>query len=764
MYLRTPSRACFVLSAALALSASLAAQTGVAVAGRLINSLSGDPIAGATVQLDELNRRVTSAADGTFSFPAVPAGTYHLSVHTAGYSTRRTEIIVSTTPPPLLDVLIDLELHFTEQTTVTGDLRSQFEVYQPTAVLSGQDLAKALAMSLGDTLANEPGVAVRSFGPATSRPVIRGMDGDRVQILQDGQRTSDLSAQSGDHAVSINPAAATQIDVVRGPATLLYGSSAIGGLVNVITEDIPMRPIDGISGVATFDVGSAATEGGAAADIRAGNGRFAFRAGGGGRRSGDYASPEGDVENSQARTGFGGVGLSWTGLNGYLGGSYGYDDTRQGIPVVEGGIIQTTPRRHSFAVRAGGEGLSGLFDSYRATLTARRYKHDELEGDEIGTAFKNDTEELELMAGHRPAGRLRGRFGVWILNRAFSARGAEALSPDVDQRSFAGFLYEEVTWPHVALQFAGRVDHTRYSPVEEEERSFTSGSGSFGLVFTPEAAGDRLSIAASLAATARPPAIEELYFFGLHHATFSLDIGNPSLASERALGFDLSLRWRGTRSSGEITYFRNDVRNFIFRNLISEEEFEEREEEFVARFGGREPAGHEEHGHAEEGDEEGEEEGHGDEAVSFIEYLGRDAVLQGFEAHADFSVTSRVFAEVGADYVRASVRNSSDALPRIPPFRVRGGLRYQYAGFQAGGEVVGVAKQDRVYGLEEPTDGYTLLKLFAAYSFVTGNAVSTITARLDNVTDELYRNHLSLIKDFVPEMGRSFKLLYNVRF
>jgi iron complex outermembrane receptor protein len=400
--------------------------------------------------------------------------------------------------------------------------------------------------------------------------------------------------------------------------------------------------------------------------------------------------------------------------------------------------------------------LTGALDSYRATLTVRRYEHDELEGGEVGTAFKNDTEEIELMAGHRGTGRLRGRLGAWFLNRAFSATGAESLSPPTDQRSFAAFLYEELTWPHFALQFAGRVDNTRYTPLDLDDVSFTTGSGSLGVVFTPEAAGERLSFAASVASTARPPAIDELYFFGLHHATFALEIGNPQLDSERAVGLDLSMRWRGSRASGEITYFRNDVNNFIFRNPIDEEEFEAREEEFEDRFGGREPAGH---AHGEEA-----EAGHEEEEFAFIEYVARDAVLQGIEAHADFAITSQVFAEVGFDYVHGTVKDSDDALPRIPPLRFRGGLRYQYEGFQVGGEVAGVAKQDRVFDIETPTDGYGLLKLFASYSFQAGQATNTITARLDNVTDELYRNHLSFIKELAPEMGRNFKLLYNVRF
>jgi iron complex outermembrane receptor protein len=749
---------CVVLAVLVGFPGRLAAQGGVSVSGTLTNSLTGEAIPRAVVQIDELRVTTTSNSDGLFTFPSVPPGTYHLSVRTDGYSTRRTEVIVATTAVTGLAIRVDPELHFAEQTTVTGDQRSTFDVYQPASVLAGQELQKEIGIALGDTLQYQPGVAVRSLGPANSRPVIRGMDGDRVQILEDGQRTNDLSSTSPDHAVIVNPAAAPRIEIVRGPATLLYGPSVIGGLVNLNTELIPTKPVNGVSGSALFNLGTAANEAGGATDIRAGNGRFAFRAGGGGLRNSDYASPEGDVINSQSRTAFGNVGLSWTGEKSYVGGSYSYDDINAGIPVLEDGIIETTPRRHSFSLRAGGEGLSGVLDAYRATLSVQRYKHDELEAGEVGTAFKNDTEEVELMAGHRAAGRLRGRFGGWFLNRAFSATGEESLSPPVDQNSFAAFVYEEMTWPHVSLQFAGRLDHTKYTPTDLPENTFTTGSGSVGLLFTPEAASERLTFAVSLAATARPPSIDELYFFGLHHATNAIEIGNPFLDSERAIGLDLSMRWRGSRTSGEITYFRNSVNNFIFRNSITEEEFEEREEEFE-EWHGRPPAGHD-HEH-EEGEEEGGEE---HEEPFFIEYVARDAVLHGFEAHADFAITSRLFAEVGADYVLGSQKDSDDPLPRIPPFRFRGGLRYQYAGFQAGGEVIAVSDQDRVYGVEEPTDGYNLLRLFGSYSFQAGGATHTFTARLDNATNEDYRNHLSYLKEFVPEMGRNFKVVYGITF
>src|SRR5688500_19824212 len=177
-----------------------------------------------------------AVGEGAFAFADVPAGSYHLSIHSDGYSTRRTEVTVGVAAVTL-ELTVDPELHFEEVTTVTGDARSQFEVFQPTAVLAGQELTKQLEMSLGATLENQPGVASRSFGPAPARPVIRGLDGDRVQILPDGQRMGDLSSQSVDHGVNGNPAAATRVEVVRGPATLLYGANAVGGLVNVITED-----------------------------------------------------------------------------------------------------------------------------------------------------------------------------------------------------------------------------------------------------------------------------------------------------------------------------------------------------------------------------------------------------------------------------------------------------------------------------------------------------------------------------------------------
>ena len=351
------------------------------------------------------------------------------------------------------------------------------------------------------------------------------------------------------------------------------------------------------------------------------------------------------------------------------------------------------------------------------------------------------------MGSHRALGRLKGSIGGWVLNRAFDASGEEALSPAVDQQGFATFLYEEVTWPHVTFQFGGRVDHTSYQPNGEPERAFTTGSGSLGFLIRPAAADDRLTIALSAARAARSPALEELFYYGPHPGNFAFEVGNPDLSPEHALGFDVSLRWRTPRVTGEVTYFRNDINGYLFRAPLTQEEFEARVGEFATRFPSRDitsPGS--------------------DSEFPIVEYVAEDSVLDGIEAHSDVQVTPQIAVELGLDYVRGTLKDNDEPLPRIPPLRFRSGLRYQRNAFQAGGDVAFVSTQDRVFSTETPTDGYQLGRLYASYSFGQGAVAHTFTARLENVTNELYRNHLSLIKELVPEIGRNFRLLYNVKF
>lgn len=708
----------------------VSAQSGAAVTGKLTDSVEGGPVSNATVVVEELNVRARSAADGTYRITGIPPGTYHLLVRADKFMPHRSEVTVSASGASA-DLQIDPEMHYSEVMSVSPSGRNQFESYQPTAVLAGQDLEKTRQATLGETLQNEPGVATRSLGPGPSRPVVRGLDGDRVLILQDGQRMGDLSSQSGDHGVNVDPGAATRIEVVRGPATLLYGANAIGGLVNVITEEVPTEPVTTARGSFSTDFGSAASQAGGGGAVTVGNGKLALRLSGSGRRSGDYDTPQGDITNSYTRGGFGGVGLSWTGQNGYFGGSLGLDRTHYGVPLVESGNTNLDPRRRVLTLRGERRNLGGFFSTVRGSLGVRRYRHDELDGDEIATRFTNDTLELDVLATHRPVGKLTGSVGLWAFGRSFTTEGEEALSPAVDQRSYAGFIYEEAALnPHLSLQFGGRVERSSFTPAgADPARDFTNVSGSFGVLTHPTEA---TTFAVNVARAVRNPALEELYFLGPHAGNFAFEAGDPNLDAEKALGFDVSFRWRGARTSGEFTYFFNNIDNFIYRQYTGGivEDFPET---FFAAGAGR---------------------------------------LQGVESHVDVALTNLVSVEGGVDYVRGDLTSSGTPMARIPPLRGRVGLQLQRNAFQAGADLVVTAKQDRILTFEgpdgvvgeTPTDGYQVVKLFSSYTFASGKALSTVTLRLDNAGNQLYRNHLNYLKDLVPEIGRNLRLLYNVKF
>jgi iron complex outermembrane recepter protein len=715
-----------------ALVSAVRAQQMATVSGTLANSLSGDVVPNALIVLEGAagNRQSRTGPDGRFSFADVAPGAYHLIARADGYLPLRSELTVTVGLQPW-DLRINPELHYSEVMSVSPEGKSAFESFQAANVLGGQELTKELQGTLGATIESQPGIALRSFGPGPARPVVRGLDGDRVLIVEDGLRMGDLSSQSGDHGVNVNPAAATSIEVVRGPATLLYGSNAIGGLVNVVTNEIPRSPVKTTTGSFTFDAASNARQAAGAGDVTIGNGKIALHLSGSGRRSGDYETPDGDVSNSFNRAGFGEVGLAYTSDNGYIGGSFAYDKSHYGIPLVEEGETNLDPRRQIFNLRGERRSMGGIFDSVRGSFGLRRYRHDELDGDVVATSFKNNTSELEVLAHHKGIGRMKGSIGGTVLTRSFSTEGEEVLSPAVDQNGFAAYIYEEVAaTPHVQVQFGGRVEHARFRPeADEPDRDFTTLSGSAGLLLLPT---DSTTIAFSLARASRNPALEELYFHGPHAGNNAFENGDPTLQSEHATGFDASVRFRGAAASGEVTYFFNRIDNFIFRQLSGNIE-----DDLLETF-----------------------------------FVQGDARLQGVESHADIRVAPTVWAEGGLDYVRGELTSIDKPLTRMPPLRGRAGLRFQRNAFQAGADGVFTAKQDRIYTLdtpegrvgETPTDGYNLLKLYASYSFVSGKSTSTITARLDNATDTLYRNHLNYLKDLAPEMGRNFRVVYSVKF
>jgi iron complex outermembrane receptor protein len=708
-----------------------AAQTGT-VSGTVTNALSGDPLSNiaVTLQAGGTMQQARTGPDGRFSFSNVAPGTYDLVVRTDGFLPYRTNVTVAAAGLTS-DVPLSPELHFSEVLSVSPEGKDSFVSFQSTESLGGQQLTQELQPTLGATLENQAGVALRSFGPGPGRPVIRGMDGDRVLIAENGLRMGDLSSQSGDHGVNVNPASAQRIEVVRGPATLLYGANAIGGLVNVVTNEIPTAPVTKATGLLTFDAASGAPGGGGAGNVTVGNGKFALNLAGSGRRQNDFKSPDETIPNSYNRATMAQVGAAYTAATGFLGASFGYDKTHYGIPFVEEGITNLDPRRKNFTLRGEKRGMGGVFDSFRGSLGVRRYRHDERDGEEVVTGFRNDTSEIELLAHHGAARKLHGAIGGSILTREFEATGEEALSPLVDQRGYAGYLYEEVNASSlVQLQLGGRIDRATFKPeTDEPNTDFTNFSGSFGVVLTPT---EPVSLAFSVARASRNPALEELYFHGPHPGNNAVENGSTDLDSEHSLGLDASLRWRNPVASGEVTFFVNKLSNFIFRRFTGKVE----------------------------------------EDLAVTEFDQADARMEGMESHLDVRVGPVVWLEGGLDYVRGDLTSLDLPMPRIPPLRGLAGLHLRRNAFEAGIDGTFTAKQDRVYALgfsgtaigETPTDGYNVAKIFASYTFGRGVAANTITLRLDNATNTLYHNHLNYLKDLAPEMGRNFAVVYSVRF
>jgi iron complex outermembrane receptor protein len=717
------------VAAALVVSAAFA---GAAFAGTVevkVVDADGALVPGATVTLLPSNRQAVTGEDGIARIENVAAGVYDVTVRSSGFPIFRTDVTVNEGDPIAVPVTLASGVHFSETVTVSTSARDTFESYQPITVLGGEELQQRLGNTLGATLSSEPGVNVRSFGSGNARPVVRGLDNDRVLILENGARTGDLSSQSADHGVTLDPATATQIEVVRGPATLLYGSSAIGGVVNLVSDEIPTRPLNDLHGAFTLQGATADKNAGAAGSISGGNGRIAYRVNGSAQRTEDYDTPDGEVPNTQSNSKSGGGSLSFTGDQGFFGGSYQYVDSRYGVPFVEEGETTLHPRRHRFDLRGEKRGMGGFLSGVKFQGAYRNYTHDEIEGSgEIATTFKNKVGEANLLLNHRQYGALTGTFGVRGEHRDYSSLGEEALAPPVKQDSFAGFLYEELTYRHFQVQFGARVDHTSFDPdgaaVERDDvfaRDFTNVSGSVGLLGYLR---DDVTLALNVARAARNPSLEELYNLGAHVGNFAFEIGDPNLPTEVALGADLSLRFRRPRFSGEATVFVNSIDDFIFPFQTGEVE----------------------------------------EDLPVVTFQAADSRFMGFEGHVDAGLTDSLWLILGGDTVKGELRADDTPLPRIPPYRLWAGLRFEKKNVHLEGEVKNVGKQDRVYGAETPTDGYTLVNAHGSYRITNGRAVHTVTLRADNIGDELYRNHLSYIKDLTPEMGRTFKLVYGVRF
>ena len=721
----------FIILGSINLPALAQSSEKAVLRGTVTLASSGKPVHNVMITVVQLKRTVTTDDDGHYEFTGLPPGKYDV----VAQLDRVPDVVHSadlTSGAATLNFQIELSSLREEVTiTATGADQAVSSSIQSVEVLGSVELAKKSPVSLGEALDGELGVAKRSFGPGTARPVIRGMDGDRVQITQDGTRVGGLGFQSGDHADPVDVLTIERVEVVKGPATLLYGSSAIGGVVNTISgHDAPHK---GMTGYLTGVGGTNGGQGGGSGGFEWGSDHWLVWGNAGGQRSGDYKTPIGVVENSFSRETSGAAGFGYYPTKAFFSFNYNFNKRRYGIPFDPGDpeteIVELNPRRHSVEFRGGFRENPSFVNAGSFSVQYSNYKHSEIESvtGEIGTAFKNNTLVYQGLFDQRKEGRLSGRFGFWGMNRDFSATGEEALSPATKQNAFAVFGLESLDFEPVSIQFGGRLETNRYSPEPTAargalpDRNFTGFSGAAGIRVRTWEGGAFVS---NFSHSYRAPSLEELYNLGPHRGNQAFEIGDPDLTRERADGLDFGLRHSSKRLRIEANAFYYHFSDFVF----------------LAPTGGVE------------------------DGLAVAEYHQADARYAGAEARFETELHPIVWLNLSMDYVNAELTPDNTPLPRIPPLRGRAGVEIRYKGLLLNPEIIMSNHQDRLFPNETRTAGYAVANLSGSYLFAHGHSAHIISFNFFNMGDTLYRNHLSFIKEFAPEMGRGLRVTYTLRF
>lgn len=628
----------------------------------------------------------------------------------------------------------------------------------PVSVLSGDELVLRRASTLAETLNGLPGVSSSWFGPNANRPIIRGLDGERVRVLSNAGASLDASTLSFDHAVPIDPLFVERIEVLRGPGALLYGGSAIGGVVNALDNRIPKAPVKGVGGSAELRLGGAESERGGAALVEAGNGDFAVHVDAFGRHTSDLRVPrytpveDGTpleeatrVRNSAARTRGGSLGGAWTFGSGHLGVAADTYDSRYGV-VAEPDVLIRMKRDH-FGLSGEARELGGPIRTARLQLNHTRYQHEEIEGNgEIGTTFKTKGTEARVELEHAPLGPVRGLVGAQVEDFDFSALGEEAFVPSTSTRRQAVFVTEALDWSLGTLSAGVRFERAKVSsdgdadPAEPKfgaaaQRSFSLRSASIGNVwrFAPQ-----WQLSTTFSASERAPTSFELYANGVHAATGTFERGDPALGTERGNNIDVSAEWTSGTDRLRIGAYSARFSRFIALEATGTD---------VTQI-------------ADDGSVE-----------TFPEYAFRSvrAKLHGVEIEGRRRLLASPWTldlSGKLDVTRARNASTGEALPRIAPMRVTLGLDAGSGPWAGRIEFEHAAAQDRVPATDRSTASYNLLNLALSRQFSWGTRRALWFVKLSNATDKLAYNASTIetVRGLAPLPGRALKTGVRVDF
>lgn len=632
----------------------------------------------------------------------------------------------------------------TEEIIVTSTAlrENPLEIAQPTQVVAGDELRRQISTSIGETLSKELGVSSTYFGPSASRPVIRGLGGDRVQVLQDGLAALDVSTLSQDHAVTLESVVSQQIEIIKGPAALLYGSGAAGGLVNIVSNRVPMESADApLTGAVEIRGDTAAEERTGAFSVDGGTTAFAFHADYFDRETEDVEIPQfaqsdalrralidagetpddvrGHIPNTSGEARGGALGASLIGDMARGGVSWSRYETTYGIPGEEEAFIDMEQDRYDARAELDFE---GPIQTVRLHGSYNDYTHTEFEAPGVaGTVFNQDAYELRLTADHQLGEGWRGTVGVQYVDVDFEALGDEAFVPGSTTQTTSLFLFEERHFDRWTVELGARAEQQQID-VEPAaalpDFDETAVSLSAGTVW--KFAADHV-LALNVTRTQRNPQAAELYSDGPHLAAQRFELGDPSLDQETSITTDVSLRRAGPGVQWTLSVYYNDYSDYIFAS----------------------PTGAIE-----------------DELPVFA-YLQDGAKFHGFEAEVIFPLLDeagqRLELRLASDYVRAELDDGGD-LPQIPPLRFGAGLHYERDRWHLGAEAFYYDEQDKLAVNELPTDSFTLVDVDASYRLPFSSASLFLFLRGTNLLDEDARQHASPLKDIAPLAGRSFHL------
>ena len=727
----------------LLLAAASGDAAGQGVLTGVVRDEEGRPLGQAQVVVLPGLRQALTDAEGRFQLRQLPPGEYRLQVSLIGYAPAAREVRVGGGAIVPLEVSLrptPLTLGGIEVTaSVSGGDPSA--VTQATTQLSGRALERELSGTVAQTLKYQPGIAVRSNGPAASMPVMRGLTGDRVLVLQDGQRTADLAGSADDHGVTIDPLAAQRVEVVRGPATLLYGNNALGGVVNVVSGDVtggmPLRAQYAVAAQTESAYPGGAVSARVSAPL---TDTWSVTARGGVRRAGDMRIGEDPLLGSRLRN----TDLSsWNGSIAVTRSARAWSgslalrayDFAYGIPVpLDAEPVDLRGARFEAAARGELDLRSTLLPSARVDATAQEYAHDEL--DQAGVVqqrFELATRTFNVLLRQGSLGRLReGAWGVSALLKRYAATGPAALTPAADSRAFGLFTFQELSLSErgAALQAGARVDRygigSRASAKfgSAVDRTFDALSGSIGIRIPLTGA---FTASATLSRSFRAPTVEELFSAAPHAGTGSVEYGDPMLREERGRSVEAVLNVRTPRVNGQLAAYENRVDDYIEPTFQRD-----------TTIGGA--------------------------TLPVFVYTQAPATLRGVEGSIEFAVTGRLLAAARGDWLHAE-RHDGTPLSFMPPPRAGFTVRWDDGRFSLGGDVHHEFAQERVGdAAETPTHAHTILRLDAGVRLRIAERVHSLSLRVDNLTNELHREATSRIKDFAPAAGRNVALAYRVHF